>query len=221
MTDVKVAMDQLEISTSTGEPLANRFLRQSRPADSLAVVFPGLRYNCDKPLLYYTSQALAMRGVDVLQSWIDYNQAEIKSLSQTNLTLRMVSDAQAMLATALQARPYKKLILVGKSIGTLVMAFIFSQEPPLKIANTIWLTPLLQIPFVTATIQNLTNPAIVAGGTADTTFDPASVALLDGLPNLSFLCVEGANHSLEIPGDPGRSLTALSDLVDRILNLSM
>jgi hypothetical protein len=221
MTNVKVAMNQLEISTSTGEPLANRFLRQSRLADSLAVVFPGLRYNCDKPLLYYTSQALAMRGIDILQSWIDYNQAEMESLSQTDLTLRMVSDAQAMLTTGLQARPYKKLILVGKSIGTLVMAFILSQELPLKIANTIWLTPLLQIPFVTATIQNLTTPAIVAGGTSDTTFDPASVALLDGLPNLSFLCVEGANHSLEIPGDPRRSLTAISDLVDRIINLSM
>jgi predicted alpha/beta-hydrolase family hydrolase len=221
MTDENVTINQLKISTSTGEPLANRFLRKSRPADSLAVVYPGLRYNCDKPLLYYTSQALSMRGVDVLQSWSDYNQAEIESLSQTDLTLRMVSDAQAMLATGLQARPYKKLILVGKSIGSLVMAFILSQEPPLKIAYTIWLTPLLQIPFVTATIQNLTTPVIVAGGTADTTFDPASVALLDRQPNLSLLRVEGANHNLEIPGDLRQSLTAISDLVDRILNLSM
>jgi len=32
--------------------------------------------------------------------------------------------------------------------------------------------------------------------------------------------VEGANHSLEIPGDPRQSLAALSGLVDRLLTMA-
>jgi len=216
MTD----LEQLEIRTSTGESLANRFIYQSRPAESLAVVFPGLRYNCDKPLLYYTSLALAARGVDILQSWVDYNQAEIESLSQADQTLKMVSDAQTILMAGFQARPYKRLILVGKSIGTLIMAFILSQEQPFLVSAKIWLTPLLQIPLVTAAVQNNSAPAIIAGGTNDPTFDPARFGALEGLSNLSLLWVEGANHSLEIPGHPRRSLSALSDLIDRILDLA-
>jgi hypothetical protein len=150
---------------------------------------------------------------------VDYTHPELANLSQTDLTMRMVSEAQITLQAGIQARSYQSLVLVGKSIGTLVMVFILSQNHQLKIAATIWLTPLLQIPFVAAAIQNTNAPAIVAGGTADTTFDPASLALLEGLPNISLLCVEGANHSLEITDDPRLSLIALSGLVDRILNM--
>lgn len=220
MTEANLAISQLEILGSTGEPLANRYLRQRSPTETLAVVFPGLRYSCDKPLLYYTSQTLVARGVDVIQAWVDYNQPDLKSLSQTDLTLRMVSEAQLILQAGIQAHQYQSLILAGKSIGTLIMAFILSQEPPLKIASTIWLTPLLQIPFVTTTINNTTTPALVVGGTADPTFDPPSVTLLERLPNLSLLSVEAANHSLEIPADPRRSLGALSSLVDCLLAMA-
>lgn len=221
MTNLKASINQLEIVTSAGEPLANRFICQSRSADCLAFIFPGLLYNCDKPLLYYTSQTLATRGVDVLQSWVDYNQKEFESFSQTDRTSKMVGDAQTILKAGLQARPYNKFILVGKSIGTLIMAFLLSQEYPCEIGAGIWLTPLLQIPFVTAAVQNNHVPAIVVGGTNDNTFDPASVAVLKGLPNLSLLCIEGANHSLEIPGDPRRSLIALSNLVECIFDLAI
>jgi alpha-beta hydrolase superfamily lysophospholipase len=146
---------------------------------------------------------------------------DITTLSQTDQTLRMVGDAQAALQAGIRARPYTRLILVGKSIGTLIMAFMLSQESPLEIAATIWLTPLLQIPFVSDTIQKTTAPAIVAGGTADSTFDPASVSSLEKLPNITLLRVESGNHSLEIPLDPGRSLAALSDLVKLVLHLAL
>lgn len=219
MSAGKLSIGQLEIIGQNGEPLANRYFHHSIPASSLAVVYPGWQYNCDKPLLYYTSQALVTRKMDLLQMLVDYSRPELATLSQTDLTLRMVSEAQIILQAGILARSYQSLILVGKSIGTLVMAFILSQEHPVKIAATIWLTPLLQIPFVAAAIQNTKAPAIVAGGTADTTFDPAGLALVKGLPNISLLCVEGANHSLEITDDPRLSLIALSSLVDRILNM--
>jgi predicted alpha/beta-hydrolase family hydrolase len=160
-----------------------------------------------------TSQALAAREIDVLQLWADYTLPEVSNLSQADQTLRMVSDAQTALQAGVRARKYVRLIMAGKSIGTLTMAFLLSQEFPLEIAATIWLTPLLQIPFVPAAIQKTTAPAIVAGGTADATFDPDNVSSLEKLPNITMLCVEGGNHSLEIPHDLRRSLIALSDLV--------
>lgn len=220
MNTSRISISELEISGPNGEMLANRFIRQEKTTSDLALVFPGLRYNCDKPLLYYTSQALVAREKDVLQVWVDYTQLDTTHLSQTDQTLRMVGDAQAALQAGVRARPYNRLILVGKSIGTLVMAFVLSQESPLDIAATIWLTPLLQIPFVKEAIQKTTAPAIVAGGTADSTFDPASVSSLEKLPNISLLRVESGNHSLEIPLDPGRSLIALSDLVEMVLHLA-
>jgi len=219
MNIAQLSITELEIPGQAGELVANRFFRQKNPTTDLAVVLPGLRYNCDKPLLYYTSQALAARAMDVLQIWTDYTRRDITSLSQTDQTLRMVSDAQAALQASVRAGQYKRLILAGKSIGTLIMAFILSQDCPLEIAATIWLTPLLQIPFVSAAIQKTTAPAIIAGGTADSTFDPTSVSSLEKLPNISILRVEGGDHSLEIPLDLSRSLIALSELVKMILNL--
>ena len=220
MNTAQLSITELEITGHSGELLANRFFRQKNPTTDLAVVLPGLRYNCDKPLLYYTSQALAARGMDVLQIWVDYTKSDITSLAQTDQTLRMVSDAQTAIQAGTRARQYNRLILAGKSIGTLIMAFILSQEYPLQIAATIWLTPLLQIPFVSAAIQKTTAPAIIAGGTADSTFDPASVSSLEKLPNITMLRVEGGDHSLEIPHGLHRSLSALSDLVEMILNLA-
>lgn len=220
MDTAQLSITELEITGQSGELLANRFFRQKNPTTDLAVVLPGLRYNCDKPLLYFTSQALIARGTDVLQIWADYTQPDITSLSRTDQTLRMVSDAQAVIQAGTGVRQYRRLILAGKSIGTLIMAFILSQEYPLEIAATIWLTPLLQIPFVSAAIEKTTAPAIIAGGTADSTFDPTSASSLEKLPNITMLCVEGGNHSLEIPLDLRHSLTALSDLVEMILHLA-
>ena len=220
MNTAQLSITELGITGPAGELLANRFFRQKKPTTDLAVVLPGLRYNCDKPLLYYTSQALAAREMDVLQVWADYTRPDITSLSQTDQTLRMVSDAQAAIQAGVRARQYKRLILAGKSIGTLLMAFILSQECPLEIAATIWLTPLLQIPFVSDAIQKTTAPAMVAGGTADSTFDPTSVLSLEKLPNITMLRVVGGDHSLEIPHDLSCSLIALSDLVETILNLA-
>ena len=220
MSTAQLSITELEITGQAGIPLANRFFRQKDPTSNLAVVLPGLHYNCDKPLLYYTSQALAAREMDVLQIWADYTRPEMGSISQTDQTMRMVSDAQIALQAGIRARPYKRLILAGKSIGTLIMAFLLSQEHPQEIAATIWLTPLLHIPFVSAAIQKTTTPAIIAGGTADTTFDPVNVSSFEKLPNISILRVEGGNHSLEVPLDLKRSLIALSDLVELILNLA-
>jgi predicted alpha/beta-hydrolase family hydrolase len=220
MITAQLSITELEMIGQNGEQLANRFFRQKNPTTDLAVVLPGLRYNCDKPLLYYTSQAHAARGMDVLQVWVDYTRPDITSLSQSDQTLRMVSDAQSALQAGVRTRQYKRLILAGKSIGTLIMAFLLSQDCQLDITATIWLTPLLQIPFVSAAIQKTIAPAFIAGGTADSTFDPASVALLEKMPNITLLRVQGGDHSLEIPNDLNRSLIALCDLVEMILNLA-
>lgn len=219
MSQKSVSIQSLDIRGYGELPLANRFYRQAVASDLLAVVFPGLRYNCDKPLLHYTTQALLARGADVLQVWADYTRPEVQDLGQAEQTLRMVADAQAAIKAGRGQGPVSRLVLAGKSIGTLVIALLLSQENSPRSAATIWLTPLLQIPFVTQSLLDIKAPAIVVGGTADATFDPEAVRQMESNPHIQLLQVEGGDHSLEVAGDPQRSIAALSRIVDCILGL--
>jgi predicted alpha/beta-hydrolase family hydrolase len=219
MSQNPVSIQSLEISGNAGLPVPNRLYRQATATGLLGVVLPGLRYTCDKPLLYYATQALVTRGADVLQVWADYTRPEVQNLGQADQTLWIAEDARAAIDAGRAQRPVSRLVLVGKSIGTLVMAILLSQENNPQPAATIWLTPLLQIPFVAQALHGLQAPALVAGGTSDSTFDLQAVRQLESLPHIQLLQVEGGNHSLESVGDPQRSIAALSRLVDCILRL--
>jgi hypothetical protein len=210
----------LEIIRPDGSAVSNRLYRQSGSPQSLAVLFPGLRYTCDKPLLHYTTLSLASLGIDVLQLWTDYTQAEFASLSQAEQVLRYLEDAHSALQAAQGQQAYPLLVLVGKSIGTLTMALLLGQaDSSFAQATTIWLTPLLNLPMVALAVQSLQTRTLIAGGTGDATFDPQILQAVRSQPGLKTLVFEGANHSLEIPGDPLRSVQFLGEVVQGVLDL--
>ncbi|HLE15712.1 MAG TPA: hypothetical protein VI776_13275 [Anaerolineales bacterium] len=210
----------LEISRQDGGSVPNRYYRQAGSPQALAVLFPGLRYTCDKPLLHYTTSALTTLGMDVLQLWTDYNRAEFASLSQAEQVLWYLEDARSALQTGQGQRTYSRLVLVGKSIGTLTMALLVGQGDSAYIqASTIWLTPLLNLPIVAQAAQSLQGKALIAGGSGDATFDLQILQAIRAQRNVKILVFEGANHSLEIPGEPRRSVQILGEVVQGIADL--
>jgi pimeloyl-ACP methyl ester carboxylesterase len=191
-------------------------LRQEAKAEGFALILPGLRYTCDKPLLYYTTQVLASHGFDVLQIWTDYASPEFEGLSQSEQFLWFLEDAKAALAAGQARDSYERLVLTGKSIGTLTMAFLLSQGPSIAQPITIWLTPLLNLSPVAEFTLGFESPALFAGGTQDSTFVPGVASQLKNKPNATTLIFEGANHSLEIPNDPLNSLRIMVEVIQGI-----
>lgn len=202
----------LSINGYAQKEVPNVFLRQKGPANTLAILFPGLRYSCDMPLLYYPSRLLAHRGADVLQLNTDYTQADYQSASQSEQFDWLVADARAATQTGSAQRAYQRLILVGKSIGTLALAHLVS-SPLGEKAITIWLTPLLRQQPLVAAALNYKGPALYVAGTGDPVYVAASMQRIMDATDAEALIVEGANHSMELPDDPLQSIQILERIV--------
>jgi hypothetical protein len=200
----------LSIQGYQNQPLPNRFYRQEPPAAHLAVLFPGLGYHPDLPLLYYTHQVLLAHGFDTLQLRPDYQTEAFQSASAEGRLEWMAADAAAALKAGLAQGNYQRVALAGKSIGTLSMALClpFIETPRLPI--TIWLTPLLREALVVEAALNCQAPLFFIAGTGDSTFVPATMALIQKRTGAQVFLAENANHSLEIPDAPLKSLDFLT-----------
>ena len=192
--------------------ISNRFFSQLDPAEELAILLPGLNYTCDMPLLYYPTRLLLGRGADVLQLFTDYTTPAFQGASPREQAKRMAEDARAALHTGRSQRLYRRLILVGKSIGTLALAQLINEENCVD-ATTIWLTPLLRQPPVVRAASRCTGPALFVVGTGDATYDPAVLEKIRQQTNAQALVIESVDHSLELRRDPITSLQVMQTVV--------
>ena len=210
------AITTLEIAGFAGKPLPNRFFRQEQDPARLGVVFPGLGYNSDMPLLYYPAKLLVDRGADVLQLRPDYNTPDFLSLSGEERARWAFADATAALRAGLAERRYQHVTLVGKSIGTMALAHLLATEAQLPSAATVWLTPLLRIPQVAEAAGRFRGPALYVAGTSDPNHDADAMARVQQVTSAEALIVQGADHSMEIRGGLLRSVAILQQIIQVI-----
>jgi hypothetical protein len=216
MSRDKYNISSLAVDHNSNRAVQNTFFRQPEASNRFALIYPGLRYSCDKPLLHYTTEILLDQGYDILQLWTDYKNPEFQDASQAEQTIRLIEDGKALLQVGIQSDDYSKFILVGKSLGTLTMAFILSEQPQFPELMTIWFTPLFYLPPVSNSVLELSDPAFVVGSSADQTFDSDAVNQLADKNNIKLQVYEDADHSLEVPGDPLQSTKILSSLVEEL-----
>lgn len=122
------------------------------------------------------------------------------------------ADALSAVQGGLRQRDYAQLVLIGKSIGTLALATLVSRDEG-RSALTLWLTPLLRQPWLVEAALQAKGPAFFAAGSGDATYDPAALQRIREATGAEAVVLEGANHSLEAPGDVGRSLEYMQEVV--------
>jgi hypothetical protein len=206
-----LGITSLQMTGYKGQLIPNRFFKHEQ-ASALALIFPGLRYTCDMPLLYYLTQVLLNKGIDVLQLNSDYTTESIKALEPAERLQVMVTDTQAALETAFPDKGYLNLILAGKSIGTLPLALLLASGAAAE-AACIWLTPLLHYPFVVDSALQHSGPALFVASQADETFEAESMELIKKQKNIKAIIFEEADHSLLIPGEIFKSLEIMDQVV--------
>lgn len=169
------------------------------------MVLPGLAYTCRSPALYYpTLLLLDGFGADVLWAEYDYFwRPGFADLPEREQDRRLFADADAALRSALSRGPYGRLTLVGKSLGTLAMAHLLSAGTPPGKAEAVWITPLSGEDSVRERMRERGVRSLAIVGTADPGYAP------EALLGVEHLAIEGADHSLEIRGDPWASVRAL------------
>lgn len=109
----------------------------------LAVIFPGIGYTADKPLLHYSRRIAADRGYEVLVVNYGGFPPKIKGdrkRMEESFEIAMWKAAEILSGTDLTS--YDDILFIGKSIGTIVAAKIASGSPASDRIRLVLYTPL-------------------------------------------------------------------------------
>jgi len=174
----------------------------------LAVIFPGVGYHADKPLLYYASK--------IARSF----EYEVKVLSYSDLPQGIKCDAkkmrQAFDIAMEQAEKqlnevvfseYEKVLFISKSVGT-VVASAYAKRNQMN-PDQLFFTP------VEATFQFGKQRGIVFHGDADSWVKTALVEDVCKEQEMKLYITKGADHSLET-GDVVKDIQNLKRTMERV-----
>ncbi|MFX1483711.1 MAG: alpha/beta family hydrolase [Promethearchaeota archaeon] len=212
-----VSVNRLNISGYKGRTLKCRHFVVSDENQDVALVFPGLAYNSDMPLLYYSIQTILTSGINVLSVDYDYsNNQEFIKQSTRDRADWLLGDSEAALDFTIKGMNQRVTCMIGKSLGTLMLGHFLETREDLRDAKTIWLTPLIKNPELLEQMLAYMKDAVLVIGTDDPHYDRDIIDRLNAATQLSGIVIDGADHSLEMKGSITDSLRVLTQIVSII-----
>ena len=208
-------MKTLDILGYKNQKVPNTFVVQSNPNGHLGIILPGYRHSADMADLHYAGRILREQGADLLRVEYAYYQTDYLSQSEISQNQRISKDVFAVCNACLAFRPYTKITLVGKSLGTKAMGFLLADER-FQEANCVWSTPPVTIEWLYSQIEKVRPSSLFIMGTADQYYKPEMLEHLVNITNGRAVIIEGVNHGLEIPESIPKSLTALEQIVQAL-----
>lgn len=181
----------------------------------LAVVFPGIGYHVDKPLLYYSRNIARKHGYEEL--CVNYGGFEEKVKGDTDKMKRSYESALSQardILTDVDFSKYDEVLFIGKSVGTVVAGTI-AAERGIK-PRFILYTP------VEVTFRNdfAGCDVIAFHGTSDSWCSSYEIKKLCSDKNIDLRIIARANHSLEtgVVNDDARNLTLIMQQTEEFIN---
>ena len=165
--------------------------------DRCVVVLPGMQYTTQAPLLWFAREVAAARGWSALEVLDSLPEGDDPFGWARNRARRALDRAEA-----------DEVVVIGKSLASAAAGLVADRVLP-----AVWLTPLLDRTRVVDDLSRAARPALLIGGSADAVWTPDALAD-SGL--LQVVQLDGLDHSLQRPGDPGASLHALRAVATRI-----
>lgn len=173
----------------------------------LAVLFPGIGYHADKPLLYYSAKLARARGCEVmavqypaLPSGLRGAPERIEQAIQTALTA-----AEEQLKT-IDFSAFHRVFFLSKSIGTAVAAR-YAARNAIR-ARQVYYTPIEH------TLADMDAAGIVFHGTADPWARTECITAGCKRIGIPLFLTENANHSMET-GDVLRDIAILHTIMEQ------
>lgn len=188
--------------------VARQLRAKARPS-RLCVLFPGLGYTCDKPLLYYSAKLAQRQGYEIRR--LSYSDMPANAKKDPSALALAISKATSQSFAALDAidwSKYDQVLLISKSIGTqIACSYLAARRIP---AASILLTPL------EATFQYKVHADLAFHGTSDP-WAPDSAAIRNACERdgIRLIEIDGANHSLET-GDVELDVRNLGSILHEI-----
>ena len=217
MAKVDFSEEEVKGWNDAAFPLKWRIPAQKIRKPIAALVLPGLRYTPDKPLLYYTAQALTQHGIAAAAAWVDYTVDEFQRAEPQTRLEWLLADAEAALRAIRRRGGVRSVVLVGKSIGTLTMGALWGMGGLPDLAASIWFTPLLAFPAVQKAARNIHTPALFIASEQDPSHDPEGWKNVLANPNAEGILLPRGDHSLENEDDLADTLQIHTGVMKAVL----
>ena len=177
-------------------------------SDKIAVLFPGIGYTCDKPLLYYSGKLAARNGYEIVPvpygnfpSGVKGNREKMEQAFYSAM-----EQAEEILQN-IDWKQYSEILFFSKSVGTIVSS-AYARKHQLSVKN-ILLTP------VKDTFSFADGNSIAFHGTSDPWAETEDIAESCKKLNIPLYITDHANHSLET-GDVMTDIRNLSHVMEAI-----
>lgn len=171
----------------------------------IVVIFPGVNYSSDCPLLYYAGFKFEVRGYEKVA--ISYKNI----LEQDKSFKECVEDIKAYVLKQLKdfnLSEYEDIVFVSKSVGTVVAGWV--EEKLCVEARHIYLTPVKEtLPY----IKNGKNIIAVVAGTKDKQLNTDILKEHCKKEHIYLKQIDGAGHRLEIWGDMEKNIDIIKEIV--------
>ena len=176
----------------------------------IAVIFPGIGYHADKPLLYYAAKIAAADGYEIIRiTYPDYpvnlKDADASQLKEF-LGMGLKSAGEAL--KDLDPGSEDEILFISKSIGT-VVATAYASSRRMGVRHILF-TPLIQ----TFTYAG-TGCGIAFNGTRDAWADCEKVRSSCRDLSIPIMTIAGGNHSLET-GNVTEDLNNMRDIMKSV-----
>ena len=179
--------------------------------DKIAIIFPGMGYHSDKPLLYYAKRLAREHGYELLEVSYVFNMRARDIMNNADAKkeafLYAVGETKKQLASV-GFTDHRDVLFIGKSIGTAVAAF-YDRENGINAGHIVF-TP------VSETFTHLREESgIVFHGTADPWCETELVEAKCRELGLRLYEIDDANHSLET-GDTLTDLQRMPGILEKV-----
>ena len=183
----------------------------------LVILFPGIGYNCDKPLLYYGRKLAEQEGYECrMVPYVYDGDARIRGdRERMKKAFESLYAQAAEMLSGVEYGQYEEVLFLSKSVGTVIAAAYAKElrEKGILPGAGFWLRHVLYTPLE-YTFQYEPENAVGFLGTADPWCVPEEVFRLAKKQGVPMHAYEGANHSLET-ADTFANLRVLADIMTK------
>lgn len=193
-------LETLDIRGNDGKKIWNSLLKQKKGPSPLSIVFPGLHYNADMPLMYYSTGVLLEAGHSVLSVDTRYSHKEnFLTVSSEERTKWMFGDAQAVFDAVHNLEDHTLSVIIGKSLGGLQMGYLAQKIKEIQKCKMVWLTPLIKQNWLVDQMMAHQGKSLVVIGTDDPHYSDETLARIIEAGRSTLYTVIKGNHSLDVP----------------------
>jgi dienelactone hydrolase len=210
---------KLPLKTSDGHPLVHKYYRHEEEPEGLLVTLPGNHYGVDGPLLYHPTKLLWSAGWDTLAITYGFQSTAIDFSHE--LIPDVVRECLAAISGVASEHEYKRIALVGKSLGAFIVVQLCTMETGLAFSRAIYLTPPLGMPPFDQPLLQSRQPALVALGTEDRFYNSGVLEELKAAGTFDLTLIEGADHGMDVAGDLDASLEAVRKVTRDVVRFIM